>query len=266
MYEVNPILQQRPQSGFPISIATGLALETIFEPTQQVFDDTRIVPNKPDPTLYTDYLFNVSTLARNIITSVSFKDLETCTVKDVVTTLVEEMDYLKTLFQMQDKQLHFYINSYAYVHQTYPTKLRKATTDQQVFSYKLVEECIKHVKKANMAINFSKDIYLDKTSTTLLLTHVPWDLLSYGRFRRLDLLESHTGVIKTRKDWNTKYFKVPDKDMSFLPFVEYFLTTFGDNVMFKPSSIKDRLELYDTMLKKKVHPLMSEVTMLLSNR
>lgn len=262
MYHVNTVLQNRPQSGFPISIATGLALETIFEPTQEVADSTRAVPDRPAPTLYTDYLFNVSTLARNIITSVKYAELRTCSVKDVITTLVEEMDYLKTLFQMQEKHLHFYVNSYAFVQQTYPEKLRKATTEQQTFSYHLVEECVKHIKKREMALAFSKDIYLERTSTTLLLSHVPWDLLSHGRFRRLDLLESHTGVIKTRKDWNTKYFKVPDKDMSFLPFMEYLLSTFGDNVMFKPALTKERLELYESMLKKKVHPLMSEAALM----
>ena len=262
-YTVNPILQDRPQSGFPVSIATSLALETIFEPTQQVFDETRAVPERPDPTLYTDYLFNASTIARNIITSVPYAELAKCSTKDVVQTFLEELDYLQTLFQMQDKQLHLYVNSYAYARQTYPEKMRKATTQQQIHSFDLVSACMKEAKKLPNILSFSKDISLESKATTLLLSHVPWDLLSYGKFKRLDLLESHTGVIKTRKDWNSKYYRIPNKDMSFLPFWEYLLVTFGDHVMFKPSGTKERVELYEAMLKKKVHPLMSEMQSLM---
>lgn len=262
-YTVNPILQERPQSGFPLSIATGLALETIFEPSQQVYDETRITPDKPDPNLYTDYLFNASTIARNIITSVPYAELIKCSTKDVVFTFLEELDYLQTLFQMQEKRLHLYINSYAYPRQTYPDKLRKVTTQQQIQSYDLLQSCIKEAKKLPQTLNFSKDIYLESNSSTLLLSHVPWDLLSYGKFRRLDLLESHTGIIKTRKDWNTKYYRIPDKDMSFLPFMEYLLVTFGDSTMIKPSPLKERLELYNALLKKKVHPLMTEMQLIL---
>lgn len=263
-YTINPIITQRPQSGFPVSIATGLALETIFEPTQEVYDPARVVPDKPDPNLYTDYLFNISTLARNLITSVPYSQLLSCSSKDITETLIEEIDYLKTLFQMHDKRLHFYISSYAYAKQTYPDKLRKATTQQQIYSYSLVEDCIKVAKKLPTTLTFSKDISLPQGPSTLLLSHVPWDLLSYSKFKRLDLLESHTGIIKTRKDWNSKYYKVPDKDMSFLPFMEYLLTTFGDHVMFKPAPLKERIELYSSLLKKKVHPLMSEVALLMS--
>lgn len=260
----NPILQNRAQSGFPVSIATGLALQTIMEPTQSVFDEARIVPDRPEPTLYTDYMINVSTLTRNIITSMPFIELQKCSTKDVLDTLIEEMDYLGTLFKMQEHRLHFYIHSYSFVHAHYDKKLRTASTAQQVHSFKLLDTCMTHVKRNAMALSFSKDIHLERASSALVMTHVPWDLLSHGRFKRLDLLESHTGVIKTRKDWNTKYFKLPEKDMSFLPFMEYLLTTFGDGVMFKPAPIKDREKLYNDLLKKKVHPLMSETSLMFS--
>lgn len=259
---ITPIMLQRSQSGFPLSVGTGLALETLMRPTQEVLDPGRSVPSKPDDVSYTNYLFNVSTLARNVITSVPYADLVRCSTADVVDTLLEEMDYLKTLFQMQDMNLSFYINSYSYAKSTYPDKLRKATTQQQLHSFDLTEKCVKAAASTFPTLKFSKDIHIDKSSVTLVLTHVPWDLLSYGRFRRLDLLESHTGAIKTRKQFNTKYYKLGDKDMSFLPFMEYLLVTFGDTIMFKPAPLKDRQSLYDTLLKKKVHPLMTELGML----
>lgn len=262
MRKPEPLLQERPQSGFPVSIGTGLALETVFEPTQDVFDAARAVPDRPEATRYTDYLFNVATVLRNLLTSIPYKDLRRCHPVDVISTMMEEVDYLKTLFSMEDKRLHFYINSYAFVQQNYKDRLRTATTEQQIYSHQLAEQCIKHFKKTEPVLLFSKDVHLESSSSALVLTHVPWDLLSHHRFRRLDLLESHTGVIKTRKDWNTKYFKFAAKDMGFLPFMEYLLTTFGDNVMFKPKSVKDREALYESLLKKRVHPLMSELSLM----
>ena len=260
----NPVMLTRAQSGFPLSIATGLALETILEPTQEVFDASRIVPDRPQPTQYSDYLINVATLVRNIVTSVPFADLQKCNLNDIIETLLQEMDYLKTLFEMQSMQLHFYTHSYSFVHSTYADKLRLPTTTHQLYNFKLLDGCIGNIHKRGLALRFSKNLNLDRASSTLLISHVPWDLLSYTNFKRLDLLESHTGLIKTRKDWNTKYFKIPNKDMSFLPFMEYLLTTFGDGVMLKPSPLKDRETLYNDMLKKKAHPLMSETSLLFS--
>lgn len=259
----NIILQERAQSGFPLSIGTGLALETIMKPTQAVFDDTRVIPDNPDKTQYTDYLINVSTLARNLISSIKSVDLPKCSTRQITETLMEEIDYLKTLFHMQEMRLHLYSHSYAYAHSNYKDKLRVVSTDQQRHNFNLLEACVKAAKQDKTVLSFSKDVSLQDKPSALIITHVPFDLLSYGKFKRLDLLESHTGVIKTRKDWNSKYFKFGEKDMSFLPFMEFLLVTFGDNVMIKPGPTKEREKLYSDLLKKKVHPLMTEMSLLL---
>lgn len=41
-------------------------------------------------------------------------------------------------------------------------------------------------------------------SKALMLTHTPLDLLSHSEFRKLDLLESNTGMIKEPAQWNSK--------------------------------------------------------------
>lgn len=259
---MNPILTNRPQSGFPVSIATGLALETIFDPIQEVFDEARQVPDKPPPEAYTDYLINLSTVARNLVNSVPTKELDTVKQTDFVDVFLEEVLYLTTLFQMHGLPVQFYVHSYAYPRHTYKDKIRTATTALQTKQFGIVEACLKGLKHNNDVLHFDKSIRTYKDSSTLILTHMPWDLLSFGNFRKLDLLESHTGTIKTRSTFNTKYFKLGDKDMSFLPFMEYLLTTFGDHVLFKPSPIKDREQLYSDMIKKRVHPLMTEANFL----
>lgn len=255
----HPVLENRPMSGFPVSIGTSLALETLFTPTISVADESRIV-EKVDPQSYDLFLVNTGTILRNLIQSVAWRDLATVAPKEVTEVFLEEIDFLTNFFQSAGLGIQFYWNSYSYPLKTYKDRIRNPTTEQQHRIHSLTEYVLAAVKRQNDVLTFSKDLSVDRLSKTLLLSHVPWDLLSYGNFHKLDLLESHTGRVKTRKDWNTKYFPIKDKDFSFLPFMEYLLVKFGDHVMFTPDPLKDRLELWEVMRKKKVHPLMSEMS------
>lgn len=260
---MNPLLTDRAQSGFPVSIGTGLALETLFTPIQDVIDETRIVNNIPDLSVYSIYVFNISTLLRNLINTVNFKDLVTISKKDILDTLLEEIDFLTNFFSNNNLNVKFYIHNYNYVKSTYKDKkvLRTSTTDKQLYIDDINNYCLDRIKKEDDVEVFSKDIKYDKTDSALILTHVPFDLLSYGNFIKFDLLESHTGNVKSRKDFNTKYHQLPNKDMSFLPFFEYLLAeVFGDSVMFHPAPLNKRLEIYETMQKKHVTPLTSELS------
>lgn len=255
------------QSGFPVSIGTGLSLESLFNPVQPVYDNTREVPNKIDTSIYNNYIFNISTLLRNMLNSIPSQELFTTPKKNILDSLLEEIDWLTNFFQMSELNINFYINNYNYVKSTYKDKkvLRVAKTDKQLYLDSIYKYCLDNISKEDDVKVFSNDIKYNKEDTALIFTHVPWDLLSYKNFVKLDLLESHTGILKTRKNWNTKYYKMPgNRDMSFLPFIEYLLASvFGDNVMFQPAPLNFRIDLYNTLLKKNVHPLMDEFTLML---
>ena len=257
------LLLSRPMSGFPVSIATGLALETLFTPIQAVYDESREVNNLTDLSTYSVYIFNISTLLRNLINSINYKDLVTIPIPDIHEALLEEINFLTNHFGSSQINIKFYINTYAFVHNAYKEgdKLRKSKTDKQLYIDSIFTYCLDRIKKEDDVEVFTKDIRYNKTDSALLFTHVPFDLLNYDNFVKLDLLESHTGMIKTRKDWNTKYYPIPNHDMSFLPFMEYLLVTFGDHVMFSPDPIAKRLELYDALKKKSVNPLTTEFSM-----
>ena len=257
-------LQNRTVSGFPISIGTSLALETIFDPIQPVYDETRVVPNKVDVTTYSLYLFNISTLLRNLLGALpESSDVYTLNNKDILETLQEEIEWLTYFFTNNNLNIKFYIHNYNYPKTYYKDKLRVPTTEKQLKVVSIFDYCLNKLFTNKSISAFSKDIHYDKKDSVLILTHVPWDLLSYSNFVKFDLLESHTGVVKTRKDWYTKYYKLPgDRDMSFLPFIEYLLVLFGDHVMFKPDKLEKRLEVYEMLKKKNVHPLMSEFALL----
>lgn len=249
-------------SGFPVSIGTGLALETLFQPTQDVVDEEREVIKLADLSEYTLYVFNLATLLRNIINSLPSRELIRIPKKDILQTLIDEIDFINNYFDSQSIAVKFYVNSYEIAKRNYsdPKYLRVPKTDQQHLINSIYDYCLKEMKKEENVYTFNSTISFQKQDSVLLFSHVPYDLLSHGRFMKLDLLESHTGLIKTRKDWFSKYYPIPKEDMSFMPFMEYALTIFGDRVMFKPAPMKERKNLLEVMRKKNVNPLTSELS------
>lgn len=260
------IIANRTKSGFPVSIGTGLALETIFDPVEEVYDPNREVPERIDRTKYDIYLFNISTLVRNIINSINTNDVVRVRKDDYLETTLEEIEWLKGYFELNQLNIHFYTHSYVYVKKTYSEeRLRIVSTPKQALRDSIVSYVLSKVDRELPFIHhFDKNIDLKaKKSNVLIFTHIPFDLLSYRYFLNMDLLESHTGVVKDRSKFNTKYYPLPNEDMSFLPFFEYLLAdVFGDHVMFRPNKLEIRKKVYNQLVQLKVHPLSTEIGLL----
>ena len=254
-------LEERAQSSFPVSLPTGLALETLFDPIMERVDNERQV-EKIDVTTYDLFLVNIDTLIRNILNSVPTAELYKLNMIHVCDTLLAEIAWMTDFCESNGIPIQFYYNTYKYVHDLYDKdhRVRKPTTDKQLYLDGIYKYCQKKLAKQDNVIQTGNDIKVKDVRTVLIFTHIPWDLLSHRHYSQMDLLESHTGLIKTRKDWNSKYYKMHDFDFSFLPFFEHLLVTFGDNAMFKPASVQERTDLYNVLRKKNVHPLMSEMT------
>ena len=258
---MNPILQDRAKSGFPVSIGTGLALETLLEPEIEVYDDTRELPPRVKTEDYDMIAINVSTLLRNMMSSITSDDSTSVKPSDYLEALREEIQYLNDLFVFQDLEPHFYIHTYEYVKSHYPPeKLRKATTLKQLQVEMVLNYCLSELRKEPSIHTYPYKIHINKALKCVIMTHVPWDLLSHTEFLKLDLLESHTGLLKTRKDWYSKYYKLPNRDMSMLPFNQELLGIFGDNTMIIPDAMKKRVEIYERLSEKKVNPMASQDT------
>ncbi|MDD2819159.1 MAG: hypothetical protein PHN51_10270 [Candidatus Nanopelagicales bacterium] len=258
--ENEDIFLARATSGFPVSIGTSLALETIFDPVSQVIDPDRKPPPKANRGNYNAYLINLNTIVRNIIQGVKTPGKVFFDVDSYYKVLTQEIEYLKHLFSYENLNLVIYSHTYETPSKKHSDVIRTVSTDQQKLTQAIQYNCVTRAQKEHGFTVYKEHLEVPKGMSALVLTHVPWDLLSHSSFLRLDLLESHTGAIKTRKDWNTKYFKIKDTDMSFLPFVEPLLVKLGDNVMFHPSPVKERMELIESLKKKNAHPLMSEMT------
>lgn len=256
-------LESRSMSGFPVSIGTGLALETIFNPTQEVVDEGRDFKKLSDPNYYDLYAINVATLVRNMLSSIEdSKSIAKIKLPEFYECIEEEIDLITIMFGEKNLKVVFYINSYQYYKRLYPRSMRIASTEKQIKEDTVIKYVCDKISSNDKDVkSFNHLISFDKANKTLLLSHYPVDLLSHTKFRTLDLLESHTGKIKTRKDYNTKYYPIPREDMSSLPFFEYLLVVFGDKVMFRPDGIKRRQDVMEQLRKLNVTPLTSEISL-----
>jgi hypothetical protein len=242
-------IKNRTQSGFPVAIGTGLALETLHEPVIAVYDPSRTVPPRVNINEYEIIYFNARTIFRNIVGSIPSGEQLEVPVADYVRTLEEECGYLYDLLGLEDAEIEIYYSDYEYCQNTYPGKYRVPKTTRQIMLHEYEEKAIKNLVLHHPVKKF-KGYFKPDGANVLIFTHIPFDLLMYKGYMKFNLLESHTGKIKQPHEFGSKYMQVDDEDMSLIEFREDLLVRFGDHVMFKPDMIKDRRELYKTVVKK----------------
>lgn len=237
---------ERTLSGFHLSAGTGLAFESLFVPTETVLDTTNQA--KPVNTKnYNIFYISIFTLLRNILNAIPSST--NIYYKDVYDTLLDEMNIIRTIALTQTPHLsvRFYWCSYktarsVFTHQS--VKLRTSNTPKQKMTEILLNQVINKLlkEKDDEFLMFNSDILERDSSskTVIVLTSQAYDLLSYKYFHSLDLLESHTRLIKTRALWYSKYKPVGNEDMSRLPFLKMLLMVMGDNYMYLSMPIELR--------------------------
>ena len=261
-------LFERTMSGFNLSVATGLAMETLFEPTQEVIDPDRNVPEKLD--LKSDYLFmiNCETLYRNLIGSISKDVYDNAQPEHLVYILLEEVRVIESLCSEEGGGYltpTFYYTNYekvtGYLHRV--VRRRKPTTPIQILSDKKMKLTLEYLSILRPDIkNYTNKADYPSADSCILFSHYPYDLLFYRNFRQMLLLESHTGKIKSRVEWNSKYYPYPSGDMSILPFNRTLLLVFGDKIQFSPNDLKLRKYVMDAAVQGKWTPLTTREKML----
>ena len=239
-YVAGNTLASRAISGFPLSIGTSLALESIFSPQLNPYDPSRKIPQQIDLTKYHTFWVNLTTLYRNLIGAISKEAYQTVSAEEICMTLEEEMDVINLLFQNEGQNLCkvcYYYGTYETLEkETAPGfSLRRATTPSQIQYQGLLQHALKLLQKRTDTIQVFKDAVKSKRrDRALILTHQPYDLTDYKHFERLDLLESNTGVLKPRALWSTKYNPMSGVSFTNLPFTRKLLMVFGDRSLIKP--------------------------------
>lgn len=237
---------ERTLSGFHLSAGTGLAFEALFIPYEAVLDkEKQATPINSKN--YNKFFISIFTLIRNILNAIPSS--ANVNYKDVYDTLVDEMSIIRTIVVSQTPHLdvQFYWCTYKSARNTFShqaVKLRTSNTPKQKMTDILVNQVINKLlrERSDDFLLFNSDIIERESSThtAIILTSQAYDLLSHKYFHSLDLLESHTRLIKTRALWYSKYKPVGTEDMSRLPFLKMLLMVMGDNNMYQSMPIELR--------------------------
>ncbi len=242
---MDSVFEDRTYSSFPLSIGTGLALESLFENTIDRYDKTRDIPNKLKVDDYKFHVFSVYTLARNIIAATNVKNRDLVIYnKDFMNAVLEEINVIGGLYNNTKCKPIIFMPNYTKVAQVLNYGKESATGKLYNELVKLYTVLKDLPKKASLPV--ITDFKMVTTEGKVLITtSVVADLLNVKNIRQLSLLESHTGRLKEKIDWNTKYHSIGSKPLEVFPFMEELLYILGDNTITCPLKLSVRTELFN---------------------
>lgn len=241
-------LNNREKGNLPLSIGTALAIEAACGmPTLE--GEPRLAPGEtPAIHRYDTLWINVRTLYRNIIASLTSEDKKIVTPDDLYTVMLEELRVVESTITKatQGRCLVVYYHcSYSSLHRRFSRALLKeARTEKQKADRALESATLKIFLSEDPGVDLRRfDITIEAGApATLMLTHLPIDLLSKPHFAKLTLLESHTGHIKRESEWSSK-LTGKKEDLARIPFNRLTLQVFGDGTMFgsMPPKVKEEI-------------------------
>lgn len=243
----NAPIFERVKGYFPISIGTSLAIEGLFG--FEVEEGEIISKSDSPPILTVDALWlNVNTLFRNYINAFEGHTYLSVDPFQLVTYFIQEAKQLEDLLRIDAPSLKvsFYYCHYRDTKKRYPNAtLREPRTQRQVEYESVRSSSMKFIldRQTRGELPFHIDVFphrLDKrdSGNVLVLTNNVLDLLAQRTTPSLKLLESHTGLIKPKTEWNSKYNN--GKQYPHFPFIEQLLPILGDSEVFHPQGIKVR--------------------------
>jgi len=221
-----------------VSIATAEALSKA------------VLVEKPEaPNLW----FNVRTLYRNLYGALHEPDR--VSVSGISELLMEEMGLITALLDGVVK-LQWYTTSDKNMVRHFPlAKVKVPRTKKQIAYADVKRRAVRATMSLGGVRKFEQKI-TGNHPKSMIITHLPLDLLSEYSFSELLLLESHTGNVKKARQWNTKLTKGRERDR--IPFNVLTLQVFGDNsTQFYALPHKVKQAVLDMSVKYKWNPTTS---------
>jgi len=264
--QAHNILETRTISSFGISIGTGLALEALFNVTTERYDDNRVIPDKVRVDDYTIHYFNIFTIARNIISALTVKNSVDMLYasNQLMQTLVEEVNTIHSLYDMSNCKPVLYIPDYKSLYKD--INLGK-TGDVVTKDYFTREYVLNNLKVASDHITMTvehgnKHKLKPNTNKVLITTHLSVDLLNISKIKNLYLLESHTGKLKSYREWYSKLHKIGKLSLEVFPFIEEIVYILGDGGISLMMKLHIRRELHRLAMEKRWTSYTSKVVVI----
>jgi hypothetical protein len=247
-------LHERTKSHFNLSIGTGVALAALLDARDTIYIDRE--GKEPDIERYKgniqNMVFNIRTLVRNIVQALPTQAKDIALLSsgvEVYDILRVEIELILSLFEGTDTKVYFFLPDYEQFYRKAYVISRGVKLTKTELLEGLIDTIDKQLNKAT-DLDFSligKTHKISLPGNTLLLSHYSQDLLNYKYTPKLMLLESHTGRILQRRDFNKRYKHPKDIDVSRLPYLEILLIILGGshNAPFKRGIIKEVMRIAD---------------------
>jgi hypothetical protein len=217
---------------FPMSVGTSLAFEALM---------SRPVDKKEKPIEI--LILNVGTIFRNAYQAYDTDDRDRLGVDklhdDVIADMSAIYDILKDVGRTVVPDYKLYYGKYERLSSAFPmAKIWEPTSDIAKNYARLERNVIDKVTKTMRGLVQVVDHTLPScVKNTYVITHHVVDLLVPSGYGDITLLESHTGALKKKDQWNTKLTNGNTLDR--IPFNRLSLQVFGDkSVNFKANSFK----------------------------
>lgn len=223
-----------------IHVATGIIVDALLEQSMRG--------------RYSVWYINIYTLVRNFIscmegnTEKRIQFLKRGNINRLIDELADDVNIMVSQLS-SFLPIYLYKPDYTKVRKSYPNIRSKEDFKGIKYFIKDVEERVIKGLKSKIDITIiERDHTLPYRSNALITTHVILDLANFTTKRDIILAESHTAEFKKIDHWHTKFYKLPKKDMSVIPFTPLMIIIFGDKEYVRPFPIKFRLSLYKLAL------------------
>lgn len=201
----------------PISVSTAVAIEGL--------------PEKK-PLWGAELWINLRTLLRNLWSTINSDDRKYVGPEHLYAPFVAEMEQVRNAVRDitgGTMTVVFYHCDYSDLLRHLPNAILKEHSELQknylAIEHNLMQVLLKYAE--SFGIREFKTEIRGTPQKCLMMTHYPVDLLSAKSFGKLQLLESHTGTIKSKSEWHTKLTN--GKQLDNIPFNHFTLQIFGDN-------------------------------------
>lgn len=242
MYE--DVIANRTLGLYPLSVATSLAIESANGVHPEIVVET------PPIREYGELWVNMRTLFRNFVRCLPKDAIRGIPAVEVAHALLQEQEQI---VQTVPCKVVFYLSNYAGMEHKYPHAVLRADSTENQRLYTALQadalQALLEMQPPHKVEGFELKLSSPARVKTAIITHYPYDLLSWRHFGELTLLESHTGAFKERAQWYTKYLN--GKELPVMPFREDLIQLFGDAEHFRPGDPRLRRELCE--LVKKYH-------------
>lgn len=248
--QIYAALESRELGQAGVSMGSSLAIESLFG----IYPEAEQSP--PPIRNYDQIYINIATLIRNLINTLDAQKQKALDVELILEFTIEEMRTIDAWVTDQTNarvKVFFYYNDRSRIARVFPhANVKDKLTSKQLLLATLEKEAVRLIFKQRLDVKTSYfQIHLHPNpGRTAINTHVILDLLSYRRFDKLDLVESHTGVIRKTSSWG---HKLTVKDQS-LPFNPYTYQVFGDNRDIKPVNKNEREAIVEIARKRRWSP------------